>query len=548
MLLHRYILGALLRVIILAASVLTAVIAFGAAIKPLAQDLLGPVQLIQYITMATVPMLQFSLPLAAGFGATIVMHRFAADNEILAMSAAGLSYRSVLAPVFLLATILFVIMLALVHFVIPRFMQGLEEIIARDFVTRMFVSAVNDGRAIHVPGRKGESFDIYADEVQVVEGPLDTGADTRLLLAGVAAVQSMESRPVVEFTAEFAVVDVHRLDAGTFLKPALVNAAVYRADEGTFAALPEAEPEAVAIPVRFGNRLNFRTLPEILDPDPWIDEHLPVAERRALLIATLDEADAWRAVERATHVGPIRLHGGFAGRSYVIESAQLEGIRLLPVRSDRLRVVEYESGIPQREALAPAAHLEWTPSVSGDSGSFSLALIDPEVRGLRDGVPRAGRWPQRIGPLRLEGWAPESYASLGWRELAGRGEALDMGGVGRAEWLATQGDVGATALRRAVYETERSLRARLYRRYAMCVSAFLVLALGGVLAVWLHRSVPLAVYIVSFLPAVASTLLISGGEDLIEDGQPVLGQLVLWSGCAALFVMLIYAWGRMSRN
>src|SRR5690606_30366208 len=139
----------------------------------------------------------------------------------------------------------------------------------------------------------------------------------------------------------------------TFLKPALVNAAVYRADEGTFAALPEAEPEAVAIPVRFGNRLNFRTLPEILDPDPWIDEHLPVAERRALLIATLDEADAWRAVERATHVGPIRLHGGFAGRSYVIESAQLEGIRLLPVRSDRLRVVEYESGIPQREALAP---------------------------------------------------------------------------------------------------------------------------------------------------------------------------------------------------
>ena len=159
MLLYRYILVELLRVMLLTTAVLTIVIAFGAAIRPLALDLLGPFDLLKYILIATVPMLQFSLPLAAGFGATIVMHRLAADNEVLAMTAAGLSYRRIMMPVFVLATALLVVMLGLTHFVIPRFGRLLEEIIARD-VTRLFVSAVQEGQAIRIG-----DVEIFADKI-----------------------------------------------------------------------------------------------------------------------------------------------------------------------------------------------------------------------------------------------------------------------------------------------------------------------------------------------------------------------------------------------
>ncbi|MHC5007046.1 MAG: hypothetical protein ACYTGF_06770 [Planctomycetota bacterium] len=57
-LLYRYLLGELLRVFALCASVLVLVIAFGAAIKPLAgDDLIGPLQTAKYIMLAAVPML-----------------------------------------------------------------------------------------------------------------------------------------------------------------------------------------------------------------------------------------------------------------------------------------------------------------------------------------------------------------------------------------------------------------------------------------------------------------------------------------------------------
>ena len=99
-LLWRYILVELLRTILFTTVVLVAVIAFGATIKPLADDnLLTIGQTIKYQLLVTVPMLQFALPFAAGFGATLVLHRLAIDNEIQAMAVSGLSYPRILASV-----------------------------------------------------------------------------------------------------------------------------------------------------------------------------------------------------------------------------------------------------------------------------------------------------------------------------------------------------------------------------------------------------------------------------------------------------------------
>ena len=61
--LFRYILRDLIRVVTLTTVVLVSVIAFGAAIRPLAEDqILGPGQIAVYIMLAIVPMLQFALP------------------------------------------------------------------------------------------------------------------------------------------------------------------------------------------------------------------------------------------------------------------------------------------------------------------------------------------------------------------------------------------------------------------------------------------------------------------------------------------------------
>ena len=145
--LFRHITADLLRIKLLTASVLVAVIAFGAAIRPIMQNLLGADDVIQYVALASVPMLQFALPFAGAFAGTIVYARLAADNEILAMSAAGLSYRRILMPAFGVGVMLFIVMAVLVDAGVPRFWTSMRMLITRD-VTRLFVSSVEHGEAL----------------------------------------------------------------------------------------------------------------------------------------------------------------------------------------------------------------------------------------------------------------------------------------------------------------------------------------------------------------------------------------------------------------
>ncbi|MFZ9882462.1 MAG: LptF/LptG family permease, partial [Phycisphaerales bacterium] len=119
--LFRHIVADLCRIMLLTAAVLVSVIAFGAAIRPIMQNLLGADDVLQYVGLASVPMLQFALPFAGAFAGTIVYARLAADNEILAMSAAGLSYRKVLLPAAALGVVLLLGMAVLVDVGVPRF-------------------------------------------------------------------------------------------------------------------------------------------------------------------------------------------------------------------------------------------------------------------------------------------------------------------------------------------------------------------------------------------------------------------------------------------
>ena len=104
---YRYMLADVLRQFSITAVILVIVIAFGAAIKPLSSDsLLTGWDTFKYLAFAVVPMLQFALPFAAAFAATMGLHRMAQDNELNAMAVSGQSYVRLLAPMALFGVIL----------------------------------------------------------------------------------------------------------------------------------------------------------------------------------------------------------------------------------------------------------------------------------------------------------------------------------------------------------------------------------------------------------------------------------------------------------
>ena len=167
------------------------------------------------------------------------------DNEILAMSVSGMTYRRIFTPVFLLGLLLTLFMFFLVHFAVPHFWTLLREMITRD-VTRVFTTTVEKGEALDL-GRT----QLFADDVLLTDERPDTGADERLILLGVAALETDDAgEPRSEFTARYATVDIHHRRRDALLKLALVDATIFRHDDGSLIFVPKAVPSSPTAPWR----------------------------------------------------------------------------------------------------------------------------------------------------------------------------------------------------------------------------------------------------------------------------------------------------------
>ena len=556
----RHIIAELLRVQLLTASVLVAVIAFGAAIRPIMQNLLGAQEVLQYVMLASVPMLQYALPFAGAFAGTIVYARLAADNEVLAMSAAGLSYRKILAPALALGVALFLIMAVLVDLGVPRFWLSMRNLITRD-VTKLFVSAVERGEAFNVGGTQ-----LYADEAMVVSREelekaaraagitdLSTVPVTRLGLAGVAAVEvGPDGLTATEFTAERATVDVYRANDSAYLKLIFRNATAFREGEDALVYVPQAEPEAIDL------GRGVRIEPKDLDSRGllalWADplRHHRVADARTRTIDTLESRDAWACMERAASAGDaLRLSDGGGRRSYEVRGARFERggtgeVKLVPRTGNTFELLEFERGVITKRARVAEANFDEEPRPKGVALRFELRTRNASVEDVR-GLG-ATRWPPRI-----VGLLPDSCT-----KVDRTGQAIDALTSDASEGVRDIGPIAGVvqdAAREQANElvaAERRVRAdivaRAVQRINQSLAAPLMLLLGAVLAVRLRGANPLQVYLLAFLPSIANVLLISGGEQMLKDSTTLVGGLVASSGNIGIATTILLSYRKIARN
>ncbi|MFN7021434.1 MAG: LptF/LptG family permease, partial [Phycisphaerales bacterium] len=181
-----HILWDLWRLILLTSAVLVTVIAFAAAVKPLADGKLGPVDTLRFMLLAMPPMLQYALPFAACFGATLAYHRLTADNEATAAYAGGISHRALIFPAVASGVVLAVLLMALSNRVIPEFLKRMSELVSQD-ISKIIIHQIKSGEAVPL-GSDKRRF-LFADDV-VPQGPdPETGAFQKLWLAGLLLVK-----------------------------------------------------------------------------------------------------------------------------------------------------------------------------------------------------------------------------------------------------------------------------------------------------------------------------------------------------------------------
>lgn len=519
-----------LKVLLATTALVCAVVAFGAVIRPAAEGLLGPAGILKYMGLATIPMLQYALPFAAGFAATLALHRFASDGEIQAMSVSGLSYRTILAPLAAFGLALGLGLFLLLHTVVPWFFDAMHRVIADDAAT-VVVAKLDSGGSF-----EAGNLIVHADRAALLPDRPPSGAAQRILLEGVAAIETDPALgAATEFVAQRAVVDVHRGAESLLLKVAMQDALVYRVADGTTVRMPQARPEAIAIAsvrLRDPKAYGFADLEQaIAHPESTaIAEQARQGLDRALAVDAVREAVSARLVAGEA----VRFEDEAGGRAYEVSSARLEASALMPAGAGGLvHLIESRDGVATREAWCTEIRLASVAAEHADGAIRVLWTLAPVVRG----AVRAVTGGASVAPFA--------------RDLPNLVAAVPAQAVASDEWLAAAGSAHTKEAKTYLNAmTDVRLESLSYRwqRMAQAASVPLILLLGATLAIWRRQSLPLTIYLLAFLPAILDLVLTSSGQQWIRFGSPDAGLWLLWSGNALLATVLGCVWWAMARH
>ena len=559
--LSRYILREVLKVGSLTCVVLVGVISFAAAVRPLADGLLPPAALLRFVGFTAPTVLGFALPFAGAFASTIVFSRMAQDNEVLACSAGGISYKRLLAPVLLLGLVLAGILYALSSTVVPRFYREAESVVRSDVVS-ILAAQLNQREPYRIRPEGGRSeYALFADAAtlfdpsavpELAQVPGGDRVRQVVQLQGVALGElDRETRvPGPASTAARATVYVSDVPGRRDSSLSGVLRDVVRFDPGTQDYLrvervplgPHVVPSPLSDDIKFFSGAQLRQLrrePERYDEvakamdglgsalaterlrleigasGPSIELDGPIGDERFVLDVPPLEPAGNGLEARATADQPVVVRR-FAGS----DTAGRRAERTFTARRVRLTLD------PSRARAAPAIHLELTDVGVEPGGTRQAELALPDLR-----------WPGEIfaterADLSLEGLV----------ELSTSPTYAGSKGVLRAR----------AALSGKLAELDRKISFQHHRRAASAAACTLLLLLGTLLSILLRHQMPLVVFFWSFLLAITTIILINAGEN-VATGEAggfgvLLGKAVTWSGIVALACVCGWAYARVVRH
>jgi lipopolysaccharide export LptBFGC system permease protein LptF len=541
-------LGDLGRTLVVTTVILVGVIAFAGAIKPLAEGKIGPADALRLTMLLSVPMLQFALPFAAGFSATLTYHRFAADNEAMASSAGGLGYGSLLAPAALIGLALSLVLAVLSNQLIPSFLRSAEQLVQRD-ITRLMVMPIKQGRSIRLG-----TYDIYADQaVGPMQADPSTGALEHLVLFGVIAVNADDDN---------AVTAAKRVDVWLFEDPSdrqgtavqFRFSGVWSGSEGGAMRQERTVTKRFPIPLTVSDDPKFLSFADMQAArlEPRRIHEVDVKARA--LAAGLELERMIESLRRRVELeGRAVLEGPDARLSVAADGlvARGDGAWALQPRPDAsvIELTARTTGARELVQRASSAVLEEEgrdAQIGGGPGgasTFSLGLtdvvtIDPDGSGVNVEIES-----QEYTRLQPAGLGPDPFVGSTLDELLASADAVLARGSDQSARIE---QLRNAAMERNA-EMQRELTSKLHERAAYSVACLIMVVSGAIIALRLRESLPLPVYLWSFFPALFAVITISTGQRLTyQQGAAGLG--LLWGGVALLCVLTLAQFARLRRH
>lgn len=546
--LWRSMLADLWRLIALSTTALVVVIAFALTVKFFADGKLSPVDMLKFMALAFIPMLQYALPFAAGFSATITYHRMMNDNEVSAAYASGISRLAVLTPALLTGVLMAAILTGLVQVVIPGFLYRMEGLVTTR-VAAAVENAVAQGEPI-----VHENTMIHADAVRPRTPPPDSGADAELLLMGVVVVElDGEGRLMSDVSAALALVRVYtgaptnEGDGSGSLFRVWTEDAV-RTQNGMMAALGSAGPWEWHIPDTFSDDPEFLTLPKLLalkDNPDWMSF---IRQRKRDLAFHMAEREATSRLnaELAQH-GRATLVSSRGDQTCVIHGSRMtwddgrQRWRVWPTRDGVLEVERVVTSSGSYTRFVPESM--WLHSDIGRDMESRRLAFQLTLEGVVDAYNAAGdlasTYDGREFPdLRSDWDFVREFDALTSHELLRRVQPAAEG-ADPDPFLVPP----TRELRSRLARLNREIMGQMHERSAYAVACLVMVMCGAVTAMRLSRSTPLVVYLWSFFPALFTVITMSAGEEATQElGRT--GLVMLWGVVGLLAIYTVLAAGR----
>lgn len=557
--LWRYTFVELLRTVVMATAVLVSVIAFAAAIKPLAEGALSPIGAVKFMALAIPPMLAYALPFSAGFGAALVYHRMAQDNEVIASHSGGISHRGLLVPAAVCALFLGGSLSALNEWVIPRFLHSMERMITLD-VAQMMIRQIGRGQSAEL----GDVM-IHAERIDEVPAPEGSWAKQMFVMYGVAAVELGDDRTVAsDVTVKKAWLGIGSDPAapGKTAAKILLEDGVGSPKDGGLRQIDTLRLRTITIPDAFEQDPKYYTFAELRSLASNPDEIGWINERRLRLADAIAAVRVDAMLTRELESAGVLTLVAEGGRRYEITAdglapARGEAWRLIredkPVRVRRYEPDESGRLVPSTD-YAQEAWIRLVAQSTSDDDSlwtqggeperrlrFVLQLL--EVRTERPGGAIAERTRRDFRGLRLQRDPLEDLVDQPSSVMLDEAEQMAASGAStpRIESIAEDAAKMIAKLRREIVSKQQE-------RLAMSVAAGVMLMLGSITAMRHRDSMPLVVYLWSFFPALAMVLLISSGQQYTHSESVPIGTAFLWSGVAGGVIVSAVEFLRLARH
>lgn len=551
------------RLLLLTTAVLVATIAFAITIKPLADGKLSPDQALRFMFYAIPPMLAYATPFAAGFAATIAIHRMSSENEVTAVYASGVSHKKFLVPSVVAGLMLGGAIYGLNDQVIPRFLKEMERMVTQDFA-KIFVGSLQSGESARIGNNE-----IHADKVQRIEPERGSPVTDQYALYGVAIVKADEQGVVsIDGTAKRAWIQVRPVwslnaedqarignDDATAVLMKFIDLTIDR-DGSPITVDPFTLP-AFPIPRVFKDDPKFMTGAEMiaLKSDP--DQMNFVDHKRINLAKGIASIDVFRDIrDRAGKGESIELTSPIGQRVTILAggfAASSETWNLLPDRvtgAIEIQIMDASGRIDRLRAASASLSPERartndplsTPEINKPTLSFVLDLEGVSI--LSDDNTSTQQSSTQYTGLRFDSDPLDqllTHPSLELLEVAQ--PYINESSTQYAEFLVKP----AERLRLQIEDLHREILSKQHERWAMAIATFVMVLAGSIIALRLREAQALAVYMWSFFPALGTIVVIAGGQSAVhEKGAGALP--FIYVGVLGLLIYTLVSYRKLAKH